>query len=141
MAPAFTVPPPLPPTDFSGLTDSELRAMEGNERQNLEARIRCLRNIQVLLDAAVLEMQQYTAVVSRVGAHAQSAAPNATEESSRDTGARPRVRPEDNHDGQNIVNRMDRDIGQGNSTASNGGTAADQELRQRRLARFDNPTE
>jgi len=61
----FTVPPPQPPPNFSGMSDSELREMEGTERTNVEARIRCLRNIQVLLDAAVMEMQQYSAVVAR----------------------------------------------------------------------------
>ena len=40
--------------------------MEGNERANVEARIKCLRNIQVLLDAAVMEMQQYSTVVSQL---------------------------------------------------------------------------
>lgn len=40
--------------------------MEGNERANVEARVKCLRNIQVLLDAAVLEMQQYSGVVARL---------------------------------------------------------------------------
>ena len=63
--PPFGMPPPMPPTNFSGLTEDELRAMEGTERVNVEARIRCLRNIQVLLDAAVMEMQQYSAVVSQ----------------------------------------------------------------------------
>ncbi len=63
--PPFNVPPPMPPQNFAGLTETELRAMEGNERVNVEARIRCLRNIQVLLDAAVMEMQQYSAVVSQ----------------------------------------------------------------------------
>ena len=47
------------------MTDQELRDLEGTERANVEARVRCLRNIQVLLDAAVLEMQQYSSVVSR----------------------------------------------------------------------------
>lgn len=61
----FTVPPPQPPPNFSGMSEAELRAMEGTERTNVEARIRCLRNIQVLLDAAVMEMQQYSAVVAR----------------------------------------------------------------------------
>ena len=56
----------MPPQNFSGLTDEELKAMEGNERANVEARIKCLRNIQVLLDAAVMEMQQYSAVVSQL---------------------------------------------------------------------------
>lgn len=59
-------PPPMPPPNFTGLTETELRAMEGQERDNVEARIRCLRNIQVLLDAAVMEMQQYSNVVTRL---------------------------------------------------------------------------
>ena len=40
--------------------------MEGHERANVEARIKCLRNIQVLLDAAVMEMQQYSSVVGQL---------------------------------------------------------------------------
>lgn len=61
----FTAPPPMPPPNFEGLSEAELAAMEGQERGAVEARIRCLRNIQVLLDAAVMEMQQYSAVVAR----------------------------------------------------------------------------
>ena len=68
-------PPPMPPPNFTGLTDSELRAMEGQERTNVEARIKVLRNIQVLLDAAVMEMNQYTAVVSRLNTIAPHTAP------------------------------------------------------------------
>merc|ERR1719244_1479345 len=34
--------------------------MEGDERENVEARITCLRNIQTLMDAAVMQMQHYT---------------------------------------------------------------------------------
>jgi len=64
----FTVPPPQPPPNFAGLSDAELAEMEGRERNNVEARIKCLRNIQVLLDAAVMEMQQYSAVVARANA-------------------------------------------------------------------------
>merc|ERR1711997_1101345 len=52
--------------NFEGLSAAELAAMEGQERTAVEARIRCLRNIQVLLDAAVMEMQQYSAVVSQL---------------------------------------------------------------------------
>ena len=43
----FSVPPPQPPPNFSGMSTEELRELEGNERNNVEARIRCLRNIQV----------------------------------------------------------------------------------------------
>ena len=64
--PPFSIPPPMPPQDFSGLTEDELKAMEGHERANVEARIKCLRNIQVLLDAAVMEMQQYSSVVGQL---------------------------------------------------------------------------
>jgi len=70
--PPFGIPPPMPPPNFSGLTTEELRTMEGNERENIEARVKCLRNVQVLLDAAVMEMQQYTLVVSRLNTTADS---------------------------------------------------------------------
>ena len=43
----FSVPPPQPPPNFSGMSEAELREMEGSERSNVEARIKCLRNIQV----------------------------------------------------------------------------------------------
>lgn len=51
--------------------------MEGNERANVEARIKCLRNIQVLLDAAVMEMQQYSSVVSQLDASSRRSNPTA----------------------------------------------------------------
>jgi len=62
------IPPPMPPPNFQGMSEEELREMEGSEREHVEARIRCLRNIQVLLDAAVTEMQQYSSVVARCNA-------------------------------------------------------------------------
>ncbi|XP_042903423.1 E3 ubiquitin-protein ligase synoviolin [Parasteatoda tepidariorum] len=57
-------PPPIPAADLSSLSVEELQAMEGQERENLEARIRCLRNIQTMLDGAVLQMQQYSSLVA-----------------------------------------------------------------------------
>lgn len=59
--------PPMPPPNFSGLSDEELRAMEGMERQHVQARIECLKNIQSLLDAAVIQMQQYSTLISGLG--------------------------------------------------------------------------
>ncbi|XP_054758151.2 E3 ubiquitin-protein ligase synoviolin A-like [Lytechinus pictus] len=71
MMPPFMMPfgmsPPMPPPNFSGLSDEELRAMEGMERQHVQARIECLQNIQALLDAAVIQMQQYSTIVSGLG--------------------------------------------------------------------------
>ncbi|KAM9302457.1 E3 ubiquitin-protein ligase synoviolin [Gastrophryne carolinensis] len=68
MFPPFGLPPmPMPPAGFAGLTDEELRAMEGHERQNLEARLQCLQNIHTLLDAAMLQIGQYLTVLANVG--------------------------------------------------------------------------
>lgn len=38
------------------MTEDEVRQLEGNERQHVEARIKVLRNIQTLLDAAVVQV-------------------------------------------------------------------------------------
>lgn len=61
---------PVPPTSLDGLTEEELRQMEGQERQNIEARIQWLRDIQCLLDGAMILIQQYNTVAS------QSSIPN-----------------------------------------------------------------
>ncbi|CAG2117171.1 unnamed protein product [Medioppia subpectinata] len=72
--PFMSAPPmPTPPPDLSRLSLEELRALEGNERQNIEARIRCLRNVQTLVEAALLQLQQYNTVANRMTA-SQSAA-------------------------------------------------------------------
>ncbi|CAK9304816.1 unnamed protein product [Gordionus sp. m RMFG-2023] len=59
--PSFPTPPNL-----ASLSEEELRTMEGNEKRNLENRIQCLRNIQILLDSAVIQMHQYTTVVTNL---------------------------------------------------------------------------
>ena len=64
--PYMTAPPmPTPPPDLSRLSVEELRALEGNERQHIEARIKCLRNVQTLVEAAVLQLQQYHQISNR----------------------------------------------------------------------------
>ena len=50
------IPPPPPPPNFEGLTLEELRKMEGNERSHVEARITTLKNLQLLLDAAAIQV-------------------------------------------------------------------------------------
>uniref|UniRef100_A0A8D0G094 RING-type E3 ubiquitin transferase n=1 Tax=Sphenodon punctatus TaxID=8508 RepID=A0A8D0G094_SPHPU len=68
LPPLFGFPPmPVPPAGFAGLTDEELRAMEGHERQHLEARLQCLQNIHTLLDAAMLQINQYLTVLATIG--------------------------------------------------------------------------
>lgn len=49
---------------LKGLSDDQLKELEGMERANVEARIILLRNIQQLLDAAVLQMNNYTSVMT-----------------------------------------------------------------------------
>lgn len=65
-SPAFP-PMPVPPAGFAGLTPEELRALEGHERQHLEARLQSLRNIHTLLDAAMLQINQYLTVLASLG--------------------------------------------------------------------------
>lgn len=38
--------------------------MEGDARENIEARLQCLRQIELLLDASVTVMQQYMTTVT-----------------------------------------------------------------------------
>lgn len=65
-SPAFP-PMPVPPAGFAGLTPEELQALEGHERQHLEARLQSLRNIHTLLDAAMLQINQYLTVLASLG--------------------------------------------------------------------------
>lgn len=60
-------PPPMPPVDLAKLTEDELKLMENVERKGLEARVRHLREIRVLLDAAVFRMDEYMRVAPSGG--------------------------------------------------------------------------
>jgi E3 ubiquitin-protein ligase synoviolin len=60
LPPFAFMPPPLPPLNLdSHLTIEQLQAMEGDERHNLEARIHCLRNLNILLNTSMIQIQQY----------------------------------------------------------------------------------
>lgn len=85
MSPFPMPPPPIPP-NLDTLTDEEIRALEGNERKHVEERIKVinfliyfnslinnfvflfqlLRNIQLLLDASVSLMNQYSVITARL---------------------------------------------------------------------------
>jgi len=58
-------PPFLPSVvpDLSELSEDELHQMHVNEDGHVQARLQCLRNIQTLLNAAVLHLHQYMSVV------------------------------------------------------------------------------
>uniref|UniRef100_A0A8C6QQA9 E3 ubiquitin-protein ligase synoviolin n=1 Tax=Nannospalax galili TaxID=1026970 RepID=A0A8C6QQA9_NANGA len=81
LPPPFAFPPmPVPPVGFAGLTPEELRALEGHERQHLEARLQSLRNIHTLLDAAMLQINQYLTVLASLGPPRPAPSVNPTEE-------------------------------------------------------------
>lgn len=61
-APPFPLPFPAAP-DFTAFTDDEVRQMEQDGRRGVEARVQALRNVQTLLDAAVVQLQQYLSIV------------------------------------------------------------------------------
>lgn len=65
MAP-YTIPPPPMPQNLDQLTVEELRAMEGNERQHVEERLKLLRNVQTMLNASAALMSQYQMVLANL---------------------------------------------------------------------------
>ena len=58
---------PLVPNELSGLSEEELRTMEGVERSNVEARVNWLRDIHTLLDGAMMLIAQYNQVAASIG--------------------------------------------------------------------------
>ncbi|XP_011496182.1 PREDICTED: E3 ubiquitin-protein ligase synoviolin A isoform X2 [Ceratosolen solmsi marchali] len=63
--PIIPLPPvPIPPTNLTALSEEELRMMEGNLRQAVEARIETLKRVQLLLDAGIAMMSQYQTVTT-----------------------------------------------------------------------------
>lgn len=94
LPPPFMFPPPfmMPPfmlggltspvnTNFSSMNIEQLVAAEAQERQNVEARINMLRTIHALLDAAIIQLNQYTQMVNE-----QSQATASATESSNSAG-------------------------------------------------------
>ncbi|KFM56837.1 E3 ubiquitin-protein ligase synoviolin B, partial [Stegodyphus mimosarum] len=118
-------PPPVPATDLSSLSVEELQALEGQERENLEARIRCLRNIQTLLDAAVMQMQQYSSVVASL----RTVSVNST---SQNVAKNPNISKSENVPTMNGGHISSTEPLQSTTTVSD----SHEELRRRRLQRF-----
>uniref|UniRef100_A0A4W5R1W5 RING-type E3 ubiquitin transferase n=1 Tax=Hucho hucho TaxID=62062 RepID=A0A4W5R1W5_9TELE len=54
---------PPPPPALSTMSEAELRELEQEGRRGLEARLQCLHNIHTLLDAAMLNIDQYLTTV------------------------------------------------------------------------------
>uniref|UniRef100_A0ABM5F594 RING-type E3 ubiquitin transferase n=1 Tax=Pogona vitticeps TaxID=103695 RepID=A0ABM5F594_9SAUR len=99
--PLFGFPPmPVPPSGFAGLTEEELRAMEGHERQHLEARLQCLQNIHTLLDAAMLQINQYLTVLATLGTPRPAPPPSSASAPSTSSPETPSPVPEPTSSGE-----------------------------------------
>ncbi|XP_014068797.2 E3 ubiquitin-protein ligase synoviolin [Salmo salar] len=98
-APWLTMPPPPPPfvssmppppPALSTMSEAELRELEQEGRRGLEARLQCLHNIHTLLDAAMLNIDQYLTTVATLippQSETSSAAGEASESSPPSTSA------------------------------------------------------
>lgn len=128
----LVVPAPRPPANLGALSDVELQAMEGQERRHLEARIRVLRDIQTLLDAAVLQMNQYGVLVSRL--EHQSNNNNETARNASEEPAIPSPQPPPAEDAN--LDAVSEDL-----TAEETNLSDQERLRRRRLQRFMNGIE
>lgn len=95
--PFFMAPPPFmgasfappvlspPNIDMSTLTVEQLQQMEGQERENVEARLRVLRNIHSLLDVAIVQLNQYSQVITMLN----NMSPSSADEPSTSSGGLP----------------------------------------------------
>lgn len=149
----FMVPPPPPPANLAALSEEELRQLEGNERHNVEARIQCLRNIQVLLDAAVQMMQQYSVATTQQQPPQRPPEANSTNSEAANGSTPPTNHPTSSQQpgtsasssGDAVDSKKEPPIeitsativnGVSESLDENSTVTAEEELRRRRLQRF-----
>ncbi|CAI4223329.1 unnamed protein product [Auanema sp. JU1783] len=168
--PMFMPPPPPAPFTFpgrpsyAGFSDEELAAMEGDAREAVERRLQALLDIYTLLEAAGIQMQQYTNLIaptlpnfprataeSTAGATQGSNGSTASQHSSHsplptdnstrsDGGATPRSQEEQPNEPSPSIPTQPQDSGASSSEsvpndASTSNNTAE-EIRQRRLNRF-----
>lgn len=134
----LVVPPPRPPANLGALSDAELQAMEGQERRYVEARIRVLRDIQTLLDAAVLQMNQYGVLVARL----EQESSTSNNEPGRNVSEETLVPPAAAQASSTTTEVDVQDAISEDLTAEEETNMSDQErLRRRRLQRFMNGME
>lgn len=62
----FSIPPPPIPANLEHLSTEELRAMEGNERNHVEERLKLLKNVNTMINASIAMMNQYQMIVSNL---------------------------------------------------------------------------
>ncbi|KAF5304787.1 hypothetical protein FQA39_LY09564 [Lamprigera yunnana] len=147
----FMSPPPVPPPNFRSLSEEELERMEGNERENVEARIKCLQNIQLMLDAAVLMMHQYSLSVATSSTLPPRVPQMSTE---TDDNSASDVIPTSQNKTEQTNENAEASSSSGSVTSSNISNhtaqlieeepitlSPEEEVRRRRLQRFQQPVE
>eukprot|EP00795_Rhopilema_esculentum_P003047 gene3047-1326_t len=130
------MPSPLPPQLFmsplenlSTLSEEELRNMEGQERANVEARIKVLRNVHSLLDAAIVQLNQYSQVITTLNLLSKP------EEPDSNVARKEEDRQSNNSDAMNdLLENIDTEAS--NQPKSDADVDNSSELRRRRLERF-----
>ncbi|CAH0395876.1 unnamed protein product [Bemisia tabaci] len=132
-------PPPTPPSDLSNISEEELRKMEQASKEGIEARLRCLRNIQLLLDASVAMMQQYVSAANtaELAANAsQSGAASTSSSNVRQPGA----------EGASTSSKESSPLSaepspssqpQAGPSSSSSSLSEQEDIRKRRLQKFD----
>nr|XP_033328179.1 E3 ubiquitin-protein ligase synoviolin A isoform X2 [Megalopta genalis] len=157
------LPPfPTPPPNLTELSEEELRAMEGNLRQAVEARIQTLQRIQLLLDAASAMMNQYQTAAATANIPVPTATSNANVTSDVSSLAQPGTSKDTSSEAENISSEMKTDTNVPTTTTSSESTntlsgtnsndvtpessirneaeSSEQEmLRRRRLQKFSTP--
>ncbi|OQV23997.1 E3 ubiquitin-protein ligase synoviolin [Hypsibius exemplaris] len=137
MPPLFAMPPPpmppMPVPTFGEMSDEELHRLEGDSRRALEMRVTHLRNIQTLLDAAVVQFSQYLSLMTPPTAPfppptAASAPPPASTSSTAAASFTAAVRPD--------VVAPPAEQGAGVAEAAAAGEDESDAVRRRRLDRF-----
>ncbi|CAD6186758.1 unnamed protein product [Caenorhabditis auriculariae] len=145
--PFFMPPPPFQfpnPPSFDGLSDEELRRIEGQTRSAVEARIRLLNDISTLLDAVSINMQIYlnAAPFARQTTESrESPTPDADLPTTSGTSAQSLFRNNSSSVNQTAVRPETPDSPSVSTSAVTNSpvtrTPESEEMRRRRLARFD----
>jgi len=147
--PPFMSPPPpympggmpiFPPQLFMNgsenlrkLSDEELRKMEGQERANIEARLKVLRNVHALLDSAIVQLNQYSQVVTTLNLLSKTSKPSSVDPKASEE------EPRSETDGMNelLTEQAKEEIIAGKANEEEDSN----ELRRRRLERFSQNVE
>lgn len=159
---SMAAPPMFPPSnlDLSTLSLEQLHQMEGQERENVESRVRLLRNVHSLLDSVIVQLNQYSQVVTTISAMSSTNTANNESEPSPETTTKSTTTISSLNDNisketsptaadvgtsstpcnfvENITMQRDIDVDDKENNDVGLQMSPDNELRRRRLEKFQN---